>query len=187
VQKRFQPGEWEFANSAKSWSKTPKVFLQTSTTDRAFCQDRIRKYPSPWISKLACAQVQWIRRKQVLNQNRPILFIQKPWADAIPYFVERIQQSGLQVVRTFDLHETGVEEATCTCQNHGTEKCDCQMMVLLIYGKEKTPASLVAHGHNGQTWFSMVEFLGGTNARLEAQVRDIFALSDGTITSGEVL
>jgi hypothetical protein len=113
----------------------------------------------------------------VLNQNRPILYVPQPCDEAVPFFVERMQQSGLQVVRTFDLHETRVGVTTCTCPNHGTEKCDCQMVVLLVYGKENTPASLVADGHNGQTWFSLVEFLGGTNARLEAQI--VASLSGG--------
>jgi hypothetical protein len=129
----------------------------------------------------------WIRRKQVINQNRPILYLQQPWDHAVPYFVERLKQSGLQVIRTFDLHETRVNETSCTCPHHGTEKCDCQMVVLLVYGKENQPASMVAHGHNGQTWFSLVEFLGGTNARLETQIRDIFAPVENNSSTGDVL
>ena len=122
-----------------------------------------------------------------MNQNRPILYVQQPWDDAVPFFVERMQQSGLQVIRTFDLHETRVDGITCTCPNHGTEKCDCQMVVLLVYGKDNQPASLVAHGHNGQTWFSLVEFLGGTNARLEAQIRGVFAPVEDNYPTSEVL
>src|SRR5512133_1645983 len=98
-----------------------------------------------------------------------------------------MRQAGLQVIRTFDLHETRVSDANCTCPNHGTEKCDCQMVVLLVYGKENQPASLVAHGHNGQTWFSLVEFLGGTNTRLEAQIRGVFAPVENDSPTGEVL
>ncbi len=109
----------------------------------------------------------------MLNQNRPILYVQQPCEEAVPFFVERMQRSGLQVMRTFDLHETRVGETTCACPHHGTEKCDCQMVVLLVYGTENQPASLVAHGYHGQTWFSLVEFLGRTNTRLEAQIRDI--------------
>lgn len=123
----------------------------------------------------------------MLNQNRPILYLQQPWADAVPYFVERVQQSGLQVIRTFDLHETRVSETTCTCPNHGTENCDCQMVVLLVYGKDNFPASLVAHGHNGQTWFSLVEFLNGSNSRLEAQIRSIFEPVENDTTNGSDL
>ena len=122
-----------------------------------------------------------------MNQNRPILYVQQPWADAVPYFVERMQQSGLQVIRTFDLHETRIGEIPCTCPHHGTAKCDCQMVVLLVYGKESQPASLVAHGHNGQTWFSLVEFPSGTNAHLEAQIRGILEPVENDANPGEVL
>jgi len=109
-----------------------------------------------------------------MNQNRPILTLQQPCDDAVSYFVERMHDSGLNVMRTFDFHDTRVDESACTCPNHGTEKCDCQMVVLLVYGRERKPASLVVHGHNGQTWFSLVELVGSTNTRLEAQICDIF-------------
>ncbi len=112
-----------------------------------------------------------------MNQNRPILYLQQPCDDAVPFFVERMQQSGLTVMRTFDLRETRVEHTACTCQNHGTDQCDCQMIVLLVYGKDTQPASLVAHGHNGQTWFSLVEQFGSSNARLEAQICSVFSLT----------
>lgn len=118
----------------------------------------------------------------MLNQNRPIFYAKLPWDNAVPFFIERMRQSGLQVIRTFDLQETRAGEINCTCPNHGTEKCDCQMVVLLVYGKENQPASLVAHGHNGQTWFSLVEFMGGTNARLEAQIRGLFAPAEDPST-----
>ncbi len=123
----------------------------------------------------------------MLNQNRPILYVQQPWDDAVPFFVKRMKQSGLQVIRTFDLLETRVGETTCNCPHHGRDKCDCQMVVLLVYGKDNQPASLVAHGHNGQTWFSLVEFLGGMNARLEAQIRGAFAPAENDPAAGEVL
>jgi hypothetical protein len=116
-------------------------------------------------------------RKHVINQNRPILYLQQPCDDAVPYFMERIQQSGLQVIRTFDLHDTRMVDTACSCPHHGTVQCDCQMVVLLVYGKDNQPASLVVHGYNGQTWFSLVEFLGSTNALLEAQICSILTPS----------
>jgi hypothetical protein len=58
------------------------------------------------------------------------------------------------------------------------------MVVLLVYGTDNQPVSLMAHGHNGQTWFSLVEFLVGINAPLEAQIRSIFTpLNDYSSTS----
>ena len=114
----------------------------------------------------------------MIGQNRPILCIRQPCENAVPLFVEHLQKSGFTVIQTFDLHETRVEVTACTCQNHGTEKCDCQMVVLLVYGKDTQPASLIAHGHTGQTWFSLVESLGSSNALLEAQICSAFFAPD---------
>ena len=106
-----------------------------------------------------------------MNQNRQILYLSRSCNDSVQYFKERLSQSGLQVIQTFDLHETGRVETACTCSHHGTDQCDCQMVILLVYGKEsQQPVSLVAHGHNGQTWLSLVEFLGQTNTRLETEI-----------------
>jgi hypothetical protein len=111
--------------------------------------------------------------------------VQLPWVDAVPRFVERMQQQGLRVIRTFDLHETRIAENACTCPNHGTEPCDCQLVVMLVYGKESPPASLVAHGYNGQTWFSLVEFLGAANACLESQIRSVFGTGGNLLAADE--
>ncbi len=109
----------------------------------------------------------------MMNQNRPVLYIPQPCDEAVLYIIDRMRKSGLQVLRTFDLHDTCMSGTACTCPNHGTEKCDCQMVVLLVYGKDNQPASLVAHGYNGQTWFSLVEFLGTTDSCLEGQIIEI--------------
>jgi hypothetical protein len=60
------------------------------------------------------------------------------------------------------------------------------MVVLLVYGKDNQPASLIAHGHNGQTWFSMVEFLGSTNTHLETQICNIFTPTAADPTVGDL-
>lgn len=122
-----------------------------------------------------------------MNQNRTILSLKQPCDEAVQNFVERMEQTGLQVMRTFDLHQTRMVETACSCPHHGTEKCDCQMVVLMVYGKGDQPVSLVAHGHDGQTWFSLVEFLGATNTRLENQISDIFTATPIDSDAGDLL
>lgn len=70
----------------------------------------------------------------------------------------QLSQAGLRLMQAFDLHEA-VHHASgdCPCPNHGSENCDCQMIVLLVYGNEKEPATLILHGSNGQTWLSITE------------------------------
>jgi hypothetical protein len=143
----------------------------------------ILRFRNPISSAALCElagleEVPSFRRKHVVNQNRTILNLQQSCDEAIPYFMERMKKAGLYVIRTFNLHETRLDDLACTCPHHGTEKCDCQMVVLMVYGKDNQPASLVVHGHNGQTWFSLVEFLGSTNPHLEAQICNILTPSE---------
>jgi hypothetical protein len=52
------------------------------------------------------------------------------------------------------------------------------MVVILVYGGDEQPASVVVHGHDGQTWFSLVESLGTVNPRLAAQICGVLTLSE---------
>jgi hypothetical protein len=46
------------------------------------------------------------------------------------------------------------------------------MVVLLVYASDRRPISLVAHGYNGQTWFSVVDTpQQRADPRLEAAIR----------------
>ncbi|MBV6395061.1 MAG: hypothetical protein HFACDABA_00632 [Anaerolineales bacterium] len=63
--------------------------------------------------------------------------------------------AGLHPVQTFDLHTAREGLRDCPCPNHGAEDCDCQMVVLLVYGKEESPTTLFLHGNDGQTWLSI--------------------------------
>jgi hypothetical protein len=65
--------------------------------------------------------------------------------------------AGLRVVRSFDLRQVDGLPDDCDCPYHGTALCDCQMVVLLVYGEAATPATLVAHGRSGKTWLTLVD------------------------------
>jgi pyruvate/oxaloacetate carboxyltransferase len=122
-----------------------------------------------------------------MSQNRPILYLNQPCDDAVQDFVMRINRAGLYAIRTFDLHDTRDRETACSCPHHGTAQCDCQMVVILVYGEDDRPASVVVHGHNGQTWFSLVESLGTVNPRLEAQICGILTPSTLEQTAGDTV
>lgn len=63
--------------------------------------------------------------------------------------------AGFRVVPTFDLQLARSAHPDCPCPHHGTDKCTCQLMVLLVYGKHQEPATLVIHGQDGKTWISL--------------------------------
>jgi hypothetical protein len=83
---------------------------------------------------------------------------------------QQLARAGLRTVQTFDLHDARSSLHNCQCPNHGTEQCDCQMVVLLVYGAMEEPVTLILHGNDGKTWLSVSEGVG-TDTRLAGQVR----------------
>ncbi len=98
-----------------------------------------------------------------MSENSPFLILDQPCDSAVEWVVQQIRQTGLQVVRTFNLQVARQAIAGCPCPYHGTEQCDCQMVVMLVYGGGQPnrfdcqPVSIVAHSNNDQTWFSVVD------------------------------
>lgn len=87
----------------------------------------------------------------------PFLFMNKACDEAVAEVMQQLISAKLQVLRTFDLQVSRTAFARCSCPNHGTEQCDCQLVVLLVYRDKLPPTSLVAHGRDGQTWFALID------------------------------
>lgn len=85
----------------------------------------------------------------------PFLSIDSPCDKALQLAKQQLVTAGLRPVQTFDLHGARLIQQGCTCPNHGTDDCDCQMIILLVYGEVAEPATLILHGNNGKTWFSI--------------------------------
>lgn len=95
-----------------------------------------------------------------------------------------LSRAGLRVVPTFDLQIARLAHPDCSCPRHGTDQCSCQLVILLIYGKEEVPATLVIHGQDGKTWlsFSTPSEMQAHKA-VETSVRNLlmFHLSDASV------
>lgn len=91
----------------------------------------------------------------------------------------RLRKAALRVYRSFDLRSARAASSGCVCPHHGTEACDCQMVVLLIYQGQGAPATVVLHGHEGRTWIMLA---AAPDRELEAAVVDALATS---CTAGE--
>ncbi len=87
----------------------------------------------------------------------PFLSINSPCAEALQLTMKKLSLAGLRAMQTFDLHTARLTMHNCPCPNHGTDECDCQMVVMLVYGESTEPATLILHGNGGQTSFSLVE------------------------------
>ena len=86
----------------------------------------------------------------------PFLSVKQPCEDTVRWAKKQLSQANLRAVQTFDLHAAWEGLQDCSCPNHGSDECDCQMVVLLVYGKTNEPVTLILHGNDGQTWISLV-------------------------------
>jgi hypothetical protein len=86
-----------------------------------------------------------------------ILTLQADSQAAIEYSMQRLKLAGFQVIRSFDLKVARAAHIDCTCPYHGTDQCDCQMVVLLVYAQDEPPVTLVVHGYDGQAQIALVE------------------------------
>jgi hypothetical protein len=102
----------------------------------------------------------------------PFLTLEQTCEQTDQWVREKLTFAGLRVVPTFDLQIARLAHPECECPNHGTEQCSCQMVILLVYGKQEDPATLVIHGQDGKTWISMATPMETrSRQRLESSVR----------------
>lgn len=102
----------------------------------------------------------------------PFLSVTQPCGETLQWTNKQLRKAGLRPVQTFDLNaaRTGLHE--CACPHHGTEACDCQMVILLVYGDAPEPLTLILHGNNGQTWLSIADNpRPGFDAKLSAEIK----------------
>jgi hypothetical protein len=84
----------------------------------------------------------------------PFLALDQTGSQVLALANEKLTAAGFRVVQTFDLQVARLAHAGCPCPHHGTDRCNCQMIVLLVYGGYADPATLVIHGQDGRTWLS---------------------------------
>lgn len=92
-------------------------------------------------------------------QTVPFLSVQGACQSIVEQVVSILQQEDLQVVRTFDLQEALKVHPGCSCPRHGSNQCNCQMVVLLVYDstalKTGQFVTLIADGQDLETHFSL--------------------------------
>jgi len=106
----------------------------------------------------------------------PFLSIDCPCDEALPRVIKQLKEAGLQTVQTFNLHSAMTGTHGCSCPNHGTEECDCQLVVLLVYGIAAEPVTLILHGNGEQTWLSLADtMLQDPNPHLQITIQEALA------------
>jgi hypothetical protein len=95
-----------------------------------------------------------------VNSPSSIFSINRPYDEVLPWLKQKLSQAGLRTMQTFDLNTVRPDPKDCPCPHHGTGMCNCQMVVLLVYGSAPEPATLILHGNDGQTWLSLIDHPG---------------------------
>lgn len=102
----------------------------------------------------------------------PYLTFTQPFHEVQAWTTQQLNKIGLHVEQTFDLQVARLPHAGCSCPHHGTERCSCQMVVLLVRFEAGEPVSLILHGNDGQTNLSVINLSGKrSNPTLDATVR----------------
>ena len=91
-----------------------------------------------------------------MNMISPFLTLDCSCDKALQWSSQNLTQNGLRVMQTFDLQTARQALENCPCPHHGTDQCDCQMVVLLVYGKAEGSVTLILHGNDGKTSLSLV-------------------------------
>lgn len=91
----------------------------------------------------------------------------------IARFSRQLESRGLWVVRSFDLKSAYDSYPDMTCPHHSDSVCDWQMVILLVYGAETAPVSVVLHSHRGNT---EVELVDPPNNRHDKSLVDVIRL-----------
>ena len=102
----------------------------------------------------------------------PFLVLDQTCDQVLVWVSQQLTSASFRVVQTFDLQVARLAHPDCPCPHHGTDDCNCQMVVLLVYGKQDDPATLVIHGQDGRSWVSLAGPVGKRfNQHLEVVVR----------------
>lgn len=109
----------------------------------------------------------------------PFLTVHQTCDQTLPWVNQQLLKVGLRSVQTFDLHTARAALHNCECPHHGTDQCDCQMVILLVYGKMEEPATLILHGNDGTTWLSISASVK-PNHDLDAQIRRALGITAAT-------
>jgi hypothetical protein len=77
---------------------------------------------------------------------------------AIKAVMTTLARHGLHVIRSFDLQSALGAHGGCECPHHGTAQCNCQFVVLLVYGeaslrggKAAEPVVITTHSRDNRT------------------------------------
>jgi hypothetical protein len=82
-----------------------------------------------------------------------------PISVVLEEIIRQFSLEDMHVLQSFDLQDAReflLDPRDCACEYHGTDRCTCQYVVLLVSYANKTLATLVVHGHDDWTHITLV-------------------------------
>ena len=92
-----------------------------------------------------------------MNTFSPFRMLERSCEEALEWIRERLLQAGLRLMQTFDLQAVRGALGAPPCPHHGSEGCDCRIVVMLVYAEAGDPVTLILHGNDGHAWISIPE------------------------------
>ncbi|MEW5957029.1 MAG: hypothetical protein AB1801_04850 [Chloroflexota bacterium] len=86
--------------------------------------------------------------------------INQPNEQIIPELIQALERQELHAILTFDFQHARSPHVSCGCPHHGTEACNCQYAVLLVYNPQhgyEVYRTLTIHGRDEQVWLSLLK------------------------------
>ncbi len=107
-----------------------------------------------------------------MNQNSfPVITFQVDCDEVISQVTQYLLTDGYLVLESFDLQSAREAHSECSCPHHGTEKCNCQFVVLLVYGVDPNPSTITIHSSDQRTELTVFDAPGQQNSeRLKTSV-----------------
>lgn len=90
----------------------------------------------------------------------PVITFQADCDQVVSHVSHYLLSVGYNVLESFDLHSAREAHSGCKCPHHGTEKCNCQFVVLLVYGNDVNPITLTIHSSDHLTELTFVDTPG---------------------------
>ena len=114
-----------------------------------------------------------------MSTLNPYMTLTYPFREVLVWIARELSKVGLQVEQTFDLQVARSSHVGCPCPHHGTDQCNCQMVVLLVRSESGEPLTLILHGNDGQTNLSIADLSGKrVNSNLDSTVRMALTLQE---------
>lgn len=109
----------------------------------------------------------------------PYITLNKSFGEMLAWTTRQLNSNGLRIEQTFDLQVARLSHVGYLCPTHGTSHCDCQMIVILVYGLGSEPLTLILYGNDGQNHITVINpDRKKTDNKLDEVVRKALALEN---------